>query len=319
MIRVHTGSRLHFGILSISAESGRQFGGVGLMVQAPGVRVAVRPAAAWSAEGPLAARVLEFAKRFSQGFPKLTPHHLTVEQCAPEHAGLGTGTQLALAVARALAVAAGTEGLDTVELARLVGRGQRSALGIHGFAQGGFLVEAGKCRADAISPLAVRVAFPEEWRVVLAMPPWGEGVHGVEESQAFKQLPAQPLERTDALCRLVLLGMLPALAERDVGAFGEALYEFNRLVGEAFAPVQGGTYSCPRLEELVHYLRRQGIRGVAQSSWGPTIAAVVADEERAADLARRLRQHFGLDEGQVCITAAANTGAQVATIAEPSP
>lgn len=311
MIRVHTNSRLHFGILSFGADTGRQFGGVGMMVRAPGVRVAVRPATEWSAEGPLASRALEFAGRFSQSFPKLAPHQVIVEQCAPEHAGLGTGTQLALAVARALSLAAGMENLDAVELARLVGRGQRSALGIHGFAQGGFLVEAGKRCPDSIAPLAVRVAFPKDWRVLLAIPPCGEGLHGVEESQAFKQLPPQNVERTDALCRLVLLGMLPALAERDLDAFGDALYEFNRLVGEAFAPVQGGIYAHPRLEEVVHFLRAAGVRGVAQSSWGPTIAVLVTDEVRAADLARRLRERFALDERQVVVSAGCNTGAQV--------
>ncbi len=88
--------------------------------------------------------------------------------------------------------------------------------------------------------------------------------------------------RTDALCRLILLGMLPALVERDCQVFGEALYEFNHRVGEAFAPAQGGVYAGPVVTGLVEWFRRQGVSGVGQSSWGPTVFAVVADAEMGA-------------------------------------
>src|SRR5947209_3921968 len=119
MIRVWTPSRLHFGLLNLGggepwpdldgrpALPGRRFGGVGLMVEEPGLSVSAEPARDWSASGPLAARTVEFARRFATTVPELSPHALIVEQAPPEHAGLGTGTQLGLAVAKALALAAG--------------------------------------------------------------------------------------------------------------------------------------------------------------------------------------------------------------------
>src|SRR5262245_29463902 len=121
MIRVETGSRLHFGLFNVGSNeawanvdgeqviTARRFGGVGLMVDAPGISLAVEPAPAWSASGPLAKRALEFARRFASSLvaQELPPHRLTVECAAPEHVGLGTGTQLGLAVAESLAVAAG--------------------------------------------------------------------------------------------------------------------------------------------------------------------------------------------------------------------
>lgn len=311
MIRVHACSRLHFGILSFAHGAGRQFGGVGLMVRDPGVALSVEPATAWSAEGPLADRALEFTQGFAATVPSIAPQRIRIEECAPDHAGLGTGTQLGLAVARALAVVGGLPRLDAPELARRVGRGQRSALGIHGFDQGGFLVEAGKRPGESIAPLAVRVAFPDDWRIVLIMPAWGKGLAGHEERQAFQQLPASAPVHTDRLCRLVLLEMLPALAERDLAAFGDALYDFNRLVGEAFAPVQGGTYASARHAELVGFIREQGVHGVAQSSWGPTVAVIVGDEAAARDLANRVRGRFGLEAAQVIVTVAGNRGARL--------
>jgi beta-ribofuranosylaminobenzene 5'-phosphate synthase len=327
MPTVWTPSRLHFGLLSLAGDDemwpnrhgerslpARRFGGVGLMIERPGVRVTTAAAAAWSADGFLAERALAFALRFADSVrnerPEFIrpPQHLTVEEAPPEHVGLGVGTQLGLAVARVLAEAWGLV-LDAPDLARRVGRGLRSALGVHGFAHGGFLVESGKRGDEAgLAPLTVRAPFPSEWRLVLATPAQARGLHGCEERQAFARL---SMLQTDALCRLVLLGMLPALAEADLEAFGESLHDFNARVGEAFAAVQGGIYAGPRVAELVEFVRRTGIRCVGQSSWGPTVFAVVEDEERAHGLRRQLASRFGLGPVEVWVSAGCNGGARM--------
>src|SRR5262249_50423220 len=157
----------------------------------------------------------------------------------------------------------------------------RSSVGIHGFACGGFLVEAGQRTPGTIAPLVARVSFPDPWRIVLVLPADALGLHDSRESDAFAQLRASPMAWTDVLCRLVVLGMLPALAEGDLNAFGEAAFEFNARAGEVFAPIQGGTYAGYRTAELVGFLRRQGVRGVGQSSWGPGVFAIVGDAEQA--------------------------------------
>src|SRR5262249_9562925 len=144
----------------------------------------------------------------------LMPCHLEVQACAAEHKGLGTGTQLGLAVARGIALASGVTELPLADLARLVGRGARSALGVHGFAHGCFLVDGGKGRDTALAPLIARLDFPEAWRVVLVVPDDQQGLHGSQENEAFAQLGrGSHLRTTEALCRLVLLGLLPALRE----------------------------------------------------------------------------------------------------------
>lgn len=323
MVRVRTGSRLHFGVFALSAETSgaamwpncdgdavvpaRRFGGVGLMVEAPGLEVSVEPAPSWSAVGPSSERALGFARQFAATLPTCPPHRVTVERCPPEHMGLGTGTQLGLAVARALAESCGLS-LNATELARRTGRGRRSALGVHGFEAGGFLVEAGKRGVEPVAPLVARAEFPPEWRVVLVLPPWGRGLHGEREIEALNHLTDGPdaLGRTDALCRLVLLGMLPALAERDIVTFGEALYDFNRRVGESFRPVQGGLYSHPATAEVVAFLRGHGACGPGQSSWGPAAFVVTEDGDRAITLASGLRERFRLGSTDILITPPAN-------------
>ena len=307
MIRVTTGSRLHFGLIGLGADAPRHFGGAGLMVECPALSLGVEPAAKWSATGPLAERSLACARRFAESVGIERPQSITVEEAPPEHVGLGTGTQLGLAVARALTEAWGLD-YSTIALARHAGRGLRSALGIYGFERGGFLVDGGKGAGETLAPLLVRTAFPEEWRIILATPVAEAGLHGPAEQRAFAELTAHSSGRADMLCRLVLLGLLPALAERDCAVFGAALYEFNRCVGEVFAAVQGGPYAGPTTTGLVEWFRRQGVSGVGQSSWGPTVFAVVADEERGRDLALRLKREIGAERVAVVVAAARNRG-----------
>jgi beta-ribofuranosylaminobenzene 5'-phosphate synthase len=321
MICIQTPSRLHFGLFRVSASADRgeqprrRFGGIGLMVAAPGVRLAAQPAERWSAEGPLAARTLAFARAFLVSYPPETfaPLRFVIEQAPPEHAGLGTGTQLGMAVARALVAAAGWTECNIADLARRLGRGTRSAIGIRGFEHGGFLVDAGKTAHEKVAPLAARFLFPEEWRLVLVTSLRQTGLHGAAERRAFQNLEGlgPGAEQTEMLYRLVLLDLLPSLAERDLASFGEALYEFNARVGETFASVQGGTYSSPQVSELVAFLRGRGIRGVGQSSWGPTVFAVLENEREANDLVVVLRRQFALQEAEIVVTRACNRGATV--------
>jgi beta-ribofuranosylaminobenzene 5'-phosphate synthase len=325
MVRVRAPSRLHFGLLGLSCPApwpnllgekvvpSRQFGGAGLMIENPGIELIAQPAADWSAQGALGERALAYARQFAQTLPPdtLRPQRLLIERAAPEHVGLGTGTQLGLAVAAALSQACGLFVPDAVELSRGTGRGQRSGVGVHGFAQGGFLVEAGRGEGHGVAPLVAHVSFPERWRVLVVLPPWGSGLHGNQERDAFLRLDRQRMapETTDTLCRLLVLGMLPALQECDLDAFGEALYDFNLRAGQTFAPIQGGPYANGQVAELVNFLRRQGCRGVGQSSWGPAVFAVLEDSARAADVARRVREHFRFQETEVLVTPACNRGA----------
>ncbi len=315
MITVRTGSRLHFGLFNVGGtDQERRFGGVGMMVEEPALCLEVTAAREWGTSGPLAARVMEFASRFRASFQSdLPPFHLHLAQAPPSHAGLGSGTQLGLAVAQALAAQIRLPIESVAELAQMVGRGQRSALGVHGFAHGGFLVEAGRSPGSVVAPLVAVPDFPERWRVVLLIPQTKMGIHGAPERAAFEALATQPTRpgEVDALCRLVLLGMLPALVEKDLPAFGEALYEFNRRAGEPFAAIQGGIYASPGTATLVEEVRRLGVRGVGQSSWGPTVFAVVGSEAEARELRERIWQRWKQEELRVMITEVRRRGAEV--------
>lgn len=329
MIRVTAHARLHFGLLHPAPDDApparwpdrdgrlslpaRRFGGVGLMIESPALRLSVTDSPTWSAEGPGSERALTFALRFAGAAPDtVRPQRIAVEVMPPEHSGLGSGTQLGLAVARALTITWQLPELNAVELARRAGRGLRSAIGVHGFERGGFLVDGGKGESDAVAPLLVRREFPDRWRVILVLPAAPTGLHGEREQQSFRALSGGKAEvaRTEALCRLVLLGMLPALEAGDLQAFGEALFDYNARAGEAFVALQGGVYASPAVAEVIAFLRSRGVAGVGQSSWGPAVFAVV-DADCAEEVARLVPERF--ETAQVIVTRACNRGAIVTT------
>ncbi|MBN9122417.1 MAG: beta-RFAP synthase [Planctomycetes bacterium] len=292
MIRVVAPSRLHFGLFHVpvgGAEGAeRAFGGVGLMIDRPGVVVVVRPAESWQFEGPLASRAQVFAARFMASLPEgaRRPFQVLVERSPPEHTGLGVGTQLGLAVAKALAVACGEPELPSAQLAVRVGRGERSAIGVHGFDRGGLLADAGKRAGEAVSPLLAHVTVPDEWRVVLFLPRTADLWHTDRERAAFAAAsPGEP----DTLRRIAETAILPAAEGGDLEAFGEAVYEFNQRAGEPFAAAQGGVYASPEIASLIADVRECGVAGVGQSSWGPTVFAVVGGGDAAVSLLERFR------------------------------
>jgi predicted sugar kinase len=145
------------------------------------------------------------------------------------------------------------------------------------------------------------------------LPEQALGLHGGVEAQAFEHMRLRPAHspQTDALCRLVLLGMLPALYESDARAFGEALFDFNLRVGETFAPVQGGAYAGARVQAVVDSLRRHGVRGVGQSSWGPSVFAFPDDPDHSKSVIERLQQDLGVHADDLRLTHACNHGALV--------
>ncbi|MDB5308254.1 MAG: beta-RFAP synthase [Gemmataceae bacterium] len=306
MTRVTAPSRLHFGLFHVPDDRParwpgldgtvgapvRAFGGVGLMIDQPGVVVTARPATSWQFEGTLASRAQVFAHRYLEALPApARPSQLLVEQCPAEHTGLGVGTQLGLAVARALALETGYAELSAVQLAQRVGRGERSAIGVHGFDRGGLIVEPGKVPGETVSPLLTRVLLPTEWRVAVFAPHGRDRWHGSREQGAFAkavQTPRPP-GLTDTLCRIALLGILPAAVAGDLPAFGEAVHEFNRRAGEPFAEAQGGAYAGPEVAGVIAAVRRLGVRGVGQSSWGPAVFAFVNSQDQAGWLVQQLR------------------------------
>ena len=108
----------------------------------------------------------------------------------------------------------------------------------------------------------------------------------------------------------MLLGILPAVVERDFSAFGAALHELQLNVGAAFAPVQGGIYSSPRSEAIIAELGRSGTGGRRTDLMGPDALRVRGSVRVRASLGDQpAHDRCGLDPSTVTWTRAANHGA----------
>jgi beta-ribofuranosylaminobenzene 5'-phosphate synthase len=277
-------ARLHLGFLDLGGGD-RRFGSVGLTLEEITCRVRAAPAPTQAVDGAQRQRVEHYVRLLRERFGFAAHFNLVVEQAIPEHAGLGSGTQLALTVATAVANLLGVH-WPPGEIASALARGGRSGIGIGAFEQGGFLVDGGRGQGDGIPPIVSRIPFPEAWRVVLILDRQILGLHGAQEIAAFSALPAFPRATAEHLCHLVLLQALPALAENDITLFGSAINELQQIVGDYFSPAQGGRYSSPRVAEALAWLQAQGVACVGQSSWGPTGFAVVDSHAKASALAQ---------------------------------
>jgi beta-RFAP synthase len=314
---VTTGSRLHFGLLAHGQSGSREFGGIGVMIDRPGFVVRAQSApvdellcGAWHER---VAAVLARLRTSDTTDIFARPVRLEIQRAPPAHAGLGSGTQLGMALTRILLMLAREPEMSAVELARRAGRGLRSAVGLHGFQQGGLIVEAGHCQRGEISPLVARVDVPDRWRFVLARPAGATGLAGADEINGFARLPSMPQAVTDRLCRIALMEIVPAAVEHDFGQTAESIGQFGRLVGEYFAPVQGAVFADERMRALARVLKSRGIHGFGQSSWGPTIFILCPDAEFAVNLASQLKGDAAGADCEFTIAAPLNTGAMVQT------
>jgi beta-ribofuranosylaminobenzene 5'-phosphate synthase len=308
MVRVEAPARLHMGMLDAAGEGPRRFGGLGVAVSRPAVVVEASVSDELTVEGPDAGRALAVAQRCRDALGGGPGARVRVLEAIPAHAGLGSGTKLALAVAAALSALAG-QSPDPAALARTAGRGARSAVGLWTFTLGGFVVEGGVRRAVAEpAPLLMRHAMPDEWRCVLVIPAAEPGLSGGPEQAAFADLRPDP-DRSAKIAQIVLTALLPALVERDLVEFGAALSRLQRLVGDAFAPVQGGTFH-PQAGPLVDALLRLGAAGAGQSSWGPAVYGLVGSEQQGQEVVAGLEGELGAG-GRAEVVRFENRGARV--------
>lgn len=337
LVEVKTPARLHLGMLSFGTPSVRSFGGVGVMVDRPGVHLRMGNAPDFRGRGQLVERALRFAHACSRSWdlPADAGCEIEVVAVPRAHVGLGSGTQLALAVAagmRYLHLAGGEGGgpradegeplhfetHDAVTLARAAGRGKRSSVGLYGFARGGLIVEAGRFTSpddrgtdQARSPMVARVRLPSAWRCVVIVERNAEGLSGEAERQAFQRLAPVPREISAELSRLLLLELLPAAVEGRFDAFSEAVHAYGHLAGEPFAAESAQQPHAEATAQLIELLGELGVVGRAQSSWGPAVMACCESLETAGQLVDALE---GLGLGKHHDIAIARFDAQGASL-----
>lgn len=291
LVSVSTSARLHFGFLDPSGRGPRPFGSFGLAIDRPRTRLVLRRGGAFKVSGVECERAAPYLRAVAASFGLASPYHLHLDEVIPAHAGLGSGTQLALAIGSAIAVLEGLP-LDLTEVAARLERGKRSGIGIGTFEQGGAVLDGGPS-GGALPEVLWRVPFPTGWRVLLIFDPAETGVHGADEMAAFAALPDFPEAETADLTRRILQGALPALAAEDFKGFCDEVGYLQRTMGAYFAPIQGGPYVSAGVAAVLRGLASDGVTGLGQSSWGPTGFAFAASEAEGQALLAAARAYAG--------------------------
>lgn len=318
LVTVTSSARLHMGFFDLNGVIGRKFGSIGLSLSTPALVMQVSQAEANNIEVPSDDREIkqkldQLCKQLQQHWGLTSPLSIQLSTALPRHAGLGSGTQLALTLGAAIARLYDLPA-TTSEIALATGRGGRSGIGIAAFDQGGVLIDGGQrqqATQASVPPLLARYDFPEEWRILLIEDHAYSGVHGNIESSAFKTLPTFSNDLSARLSHEVLMKAMPALVEQDLQAFGESIQVLQAVTGDHFAPIQGGRYASPNVAKVLDTLSQEGVACFGQSSWGPTGFAIVANEAIAQQYLNLLKEKYAALPLAWHLTTANNAGAEV--------
>jgi beta-RFAP synthase len=307
-------ARLHLGFLDLDGELGRRFGGIGVAISDLRTRIAIERADVMRINGPDSDRVARYIEVMRRDLGLGGAYQVDILDAVPSHSGLGSGTQLALAVAAAVRKLHGLK-LDVAADAIRLDRGARSGIGVGLFHHGGLVVDGGRGPTMRPAPVIAHMPVPDSWCILVVLDPARQGKHGADESAAFESLPPFSGELAAHLCRLIVMKALPSLAEHDLAGFGAAITELQQRLGDYYAPTQGGSrFMSPDVGAVLDVLAGAGATGIGQSSWGPTAFAFApsrAEAERMAALARRHPRAHALDI-RICV--GLNRGAELTAL-----
>jgi beta-ribofuranosylaminobenzene 5'-phosphate synthase len=322
---ITTPCRVHCTLIDLNGQLGRIDGGFGVALDRPSmVLESSNGCSGLNLKGPedLLPVMQEIADRIITKYPDLQQDiTLSLVESFPAHVGLGSKTQLALAMVTALLHAQDApEETQMSYRAQLVERGGTSAIGCNAFERGGFILDGGHTFGSAaekesflpssasracVGPLLARFNVPKDWRFVLITPNVRPGAHDDEEVSIFQRFCPVPLDEVQAVSHHILMQVLPGIACGDITSFGQGItaiqsYGFKKVEVSLQADV---------VQQLIPFLVEQGASGAGMSSFGPTIYAVTDTERLAQNLAKAGEEFISEVGGTVSVTSANNSGA----------
>jgi len=310
MLKITTPSRLHLTLIDMNASIGRVDGSAGITLDKPVIKISARKSDIVEITG-----FSEHIERMRNSAKALLPEgegiQISIEEDYPSHIGLGSGTQAALAAGMAVNELYDL-GLGVYDIAIKAGRGGTSGIGVAAFERGGFILDGGHkfsqkkaflpSAASKLppAPVLLRRDFPG-WDVVVAVPEQ-KGASQKNEVDIFRKECPVPLQEIEKLSHVILMRLLPSLAEEDLVTFGKSI---NAIQGLGFKKRE--VELQPVSKDLMQVLRDGGAHGAGMSSFGPTVYAFGEDANNLKNIA----EEFLKGKGQVFISKARNEGAMI--------
>lgn len=323
---IKTPSRLHITLIDLNGSLGRIDGGVGLTTENPSLFLHAETQeedieVTFENKNLSEKLVKEYVEKIENSANKMmnflkinSGFKFTVKETYPAHSGLGSGTQISLAVGKSI-LNLNNENMESPQIAKIVKRGGTSGIGVRAFEEGGFIIDGGhrvKEKPDFLpssaskappAPLITRYDFPEDWNIILAIPNVPAGASGPKEVNIFQKYCPIPLNEVQKLSHILLMEMMPAVVESDIDSFGNSV---NQIQTTGFKKIEV-ELQHHMVHDLIDVMRSAGASGVGMSSFGPTVYAITdTDSKKIARAANSVMKEIG---GELIITKAQNSGA----------
>lgn len=326
---ITTPSRLHLTLIDLNGSCGRIDGSVGITIKDPELVLRLEKSdndiniLFKDFENLSEKLMLEYSNKIKNSALNILKYlnidsgfDFYVENVYPTHSGLGSGTQLSMATAK-LIVDYYDVPVENSTLGVIVGRGGTSGIGVGSFDHGGFIVDGGHSRKQksdflpsSVSsasppPLLASYDFPEDWDIVLVIPNLEAGASGKKEVNIFQENCPIPLQEVQKLSHIILMKMMPAVLEKDLDSFGDAL---NQIQTTGFKKIEMELQD-DLINQILNDMRHAGAVGAGMSSFGPTLFAVTQNNSK--DVLKAAQEAMECQGGLSMITRAQNTGARV--------
>jgi len=325
---IKTPSRLHITLIDLNGSIGRIDGGVGLTTENPSfiLQSEIQDSGIEinfenkfydkKIKDEYRDKIENAAKKMIKFLKIQNGYKFLVKETYPPHSGLGSGTQISLAVGKSI-LNLNNMNMKSSQVAKIVGRGGTSGIGVIAFDYGGLIIDGGhkinekpdflpsSASNASPAPLIARYDFPEEWKIIIAIPNVPAGASGSKEVNIFQSYCPIPLAEVQKLSHIMLMKMMPAIVEEDINSFGDSI---NQIQNVGFKKIEL-QLQHPLVHDLIKNMDLAGACGVGMSSFGPTVYAFT--DNNLKQISRSAKDTMKEIGGKVVITKAQNNGANI--------
>lgn len=301
---VNAGSRLHAGFHIIGDKIHKiEYAGAGFYVDKPNIRVRVKECGEAIYEGPSEFRDPVAHVTEKTGFVGC----VRLEESPRRHSGLGSTTQVMLAVYHGIKLLRGENitkrGLLDAGF-KLLGRTKASTVGTLLYVYGGFVSGVGLPLPSDYSVL--RLPIPSDWRFIIVIPEVARGLNEKEEGSHLNSPKPAP-QRVKQLMAIGFHYLAMGMVRKNLDLVLEGLRSMQTATGLYFSSIQGGVYRSD-VARIVDEASRDGII-LAQSSWGPTLYTITTVDSAESDrkTLEMIMREVGI-RGTVIVSRPRNTG-----------
>jgi len=329
-VRITTPCRIHLSLIDENGYTGRVDGGIGLMLDRPNV---VFEASNHAEEFKIEAHkyyresievINEIASTIFKTFNISNKNfHFNLKRYFPSHVGLGSKTQLSLAIATAIMKLKNITNKTTKELTKLVERGGTSGIGWRGFETGGFILDGGhdfgkgkeketflpSSASNLANPALTlsRIDIPNNWRFVLIIPNVKKGAYGDEEIRIFQKHAPIPRNEVNEVSHQIIMKVIPGIIRNDLKCFGEGLKRIQEI---GFKKIEVNLQDDV-VKDLLSFFGEFGLKAYGMSSFGPSVIGIVESDSEAEELLKTVQKTQRNGNRHIYICKPNNNGAKI--------